>query len=108
MAVFLAVYLAVRLIGALIEGRVRNSKLSGADRLAGMAAGLLKGVLLSILLVFLLVVLLPRDARVLRESKAAPTAIVAGRWLAAAFPERIAESFREKMRSLEPPSPARK
>jgi uncharacterized membrane protein required for colicin V production len=100
--VFLAAYLAVRLIGGLIEGRVRTSKLSGSDRLAGMAAGLLKGALSSILIVFLLVILLPRDARLLRESKAAPTAVAAGTWLAAAFPERFAESFREKIRAIHP------
>ncbi|MFA6147447.1 MAG: CvpA family protein [bacterium] len=100
--VFLAVYLAVRLIGGLIEGQVRKSKLSGSDRLAGMAAGLLKGALFSILIVFLLVILLPRDARLLRESKAAPTAIAAGKRLAAAFPERFSESFREKIRTIHP------
>jgi membrane protein required for colicin V production len=100
--VFLAAYLAVRLIGGLIEDRVRKSKLSGSDRLAGMAAGLVKGALLSILIVFLLVILLPRDARLLRESKAAPTAIAAGQRIAAAFPERFAESFREKTRALRP------
>ena len=100
--VFLAAYLAVRLIGGLIEGRVRKSKLSGVDRLAGMAAGLLKGALFSILIVFLLVILLPRDARLLGESKAAPTAIAAGKRLAAAFPDRFAESFREKVRSVYP------
>lgn len=95
-AIFLAVLLVVRLIGILVEGRVRGSKLSGVDRLAGLAAGLLKGALLSVLVVFLLVVLLPRDSRVLRGSKAAPTAIAAGRWLAGVFPEKIAEPFREK------------
>ena len=100
--VFLAVYLVVRLIGGLIEDRVRKSKLSGSDRLAGMAAGLVKGALFSILIVFLLVILLPRDARLLRESKAAPTAISAGKRLADAFPERFAESFREKVRSFRP------
>ena len=100
--VFLAAYLVVRLIGGLIEGRVRKSKLSGSDRLAGMAAGLLKGALLSILIVFLLVILLPRDARLLRESKAAPTAIAAGNRLAAAFPDRFGESFREKIRAIRP------
>lgn len=100
--VFLAAYLAVRLVGGLIEGRVRKSTLSGSDRLAGMAAGLVKGALLSILIVFLLVILLPRDARLLRESKAAPTAIAAGNRLAAAFPDRFAESFREKIRAIRP------
>ncbi|MBW6502978.1 CvpA family protein [bacterium] len=100
--VFLAAYLGVRLIGGLIENRVRESKLSGTDRLAGMAAGLVKGALFSILIVFLLVILLPRDARLLRESKAAPTAIAAGKRLAAAFPDRFAESFREKVRSIHP------
>jgi membrane protein required for colicin V production len=100
--VFLAAYLAVRLIGGLIEGRVRKSKLSGTDRIAGMAAGLVKGALFSILIVFLLVILLPRDARLLRESKAAPTAMAAGKRLAAAFPDRFAESFREKMGSVYP------
>jgi len=100
--VFLAAYIAVRLIGGLIEDRVRKSKLSGSDRLAGMAAGLVKGALLSILIVFLLVILLPRDARLLRESKAAPAAVAAGKRLAAAFPDRFAESFREKVRSVHP------
>jgi len=103
--VFLAAYLAVRLIGGLIEGWVRKSKLSGTDRLAGMVAGAVKGVLLSILIVFLLVILLPADSRVLRESKAAPTAIAAGKWLASAFPERFAASFREKVRSAGPHAP---
>jgi len=100
--VFLAAYLAVRLIGGLIEGWVRKSTLSGTDRLAGMAAGLVKGALFSILIVFLLVILLPRDARLLRESKAAPAAMAAGKWLPAAFPDRFAESFREKVRSVYP------
>jgi membrane protein required for colicin V production len=100
--VFLAAYLAVRLIGGLIEDRVRKSKLSGSDRLAGLAAGLVKGALLSILIVFLLVILLPRDAPLLRGSKAAPAAVAAGSRLAAAFPERFAESFREKVRAIRP------
>jgi membrane protein required for colicin V production len=100
--VFLAAYLAVRLIGGLIEDRVRKSKLSGSDRLAGMAAGLVKGSLFSILIVFLLVILLPRDARLLQESKAAPVAVAAGKRLASAFPERFAELFREKVRSVRP------
>jgi len=100
--VFLAAYLAIRLIGGLIEDRVRKSKLSGSDRLAGMAAGLVKGALFSILIVFLLVILLPRDARLLQESKAAPVAVAAGKRLASAFPERFAELFREKVRSVRP------
>jgi membrane protein required for colicin V production len=94
--VFLAVWVAVRILGALVEGKVRGSKLSGMDRVAGLAAGLLKGGLVSVLLVFLLVVLLPKDARALRESKAAPYAIAGGRWLAGVFPAQIAEPFREK------------
>jgi membrane protein required for colicin V production len=100
--VFLAAYLAVRLAGGLIEDRVRKSKLSGTDRLAGMAAGLVKGALFSILIVFLLVILLPRDARLLRESKAAPTAISAGKWIANAFPHRFADTFREKISAIRP------
>jgi len=42
-----------------------------------------------------------------RESKAAPTVIAAGKWVASAFPERFAESFREKVRSIgqRPPVP---
>jgi membrane protein required for colicin V production len=99
--VFLPVYLALRLLGGLIEGRIRASKLSGADRLAGMAAGLAKGALVSVLVVFLLVIVLPRDSRALRQSKAAPYAISAGRWLVRAFPDRIGDSFREKARAVE-------
>jgi len=100
--VFLAAYLVVRLIGGLIEGRVRTSKLSGSDRLAGMAAGLLKGALLSILIVFLLVILLPRDARLLRESKVAFLVSVVGNRFAAAFTDRFGQSFREKVGSVYP------
>ncbi len=101
LAVFLLVYLAVRLLGALIEGRIRASQLSWADRMAGMAAGLAKGVLVSVLVVFLLVILLPGDSRALRQSKAAPHAISAGRWLAEVFPDRLAEPFREKAKAVE-------
>ena len=65
---------------------------------------------------FLLVILLPRDARLLRESKAAPTAVAAGKRLAAVFPDRFAEAFREKLQAAgshpasepEPESPSRK
>ena len=95
-AIFLAVLIAVRLIGGLVEGRVRGSKLSGVDRTTGMAVGLLKGAILSVIAVFLLVVVLPKDARILKESKAAPAAIAAGRWMAGVFPQKIAEPFREK------------
>ena len=101
LAAFLVVYLAVRLLGVLIEGRIRASKLSGADRMAGMAAGLVKGALVSVLVVFLLVILLSGDSRALRQSKAAPYAISAGRWLAEVFPDRLAESFREKAKAVE-------
>ena len=100
--VFLAAYLGVRLVGGLIEDRVRKSKLSGSDRLAGLVAGLVKGALFSILIVFLLVILLPRDAPLLRGSKAAPTAMAAGKRIASVFPDRFAESFREKVRSAYP------
>jgi len=105
LAVFLSVFLVLSLLGAFIEGRIRGSKMSGMDRLAGMVAGLAKGALLSVLLVFLLVIVLPGDSRVLRESKAAPLAISAGRWLQAVFPDRIAESFREKIRAAEKQPP---
>jgi membrane protein required for colicin V production len=96
LAVFLVVWVAVRLIGALVEGKVRGSKLSGMDRMAGLLVGLAKAALVSVLLVFLLVVLLPRDSRVLRESRAAPHAIAAGRWISGAFPGKIADPFLEK------------
>jgi membrane protein required for colicin V production len=101
--IFLAVYLAVRLVGLLVERWVRGSELSGTDRLAGMLAGLGKGVLLSVLLVFVLVILLPRDTSLLRESKLAPNAMVAARWMQKVFPERIRDSFREKIGELSTP-----
>ena len=94
---FLAVYLAVRLAGLLVERWVRGSELSGTDRIAGMLAGFGKGVLLSVLLVFVLVILLPRNASLLRESKLAPNAMVAAKWMQKVFPERIRDSFREKI-----------
>lgn len=109
LCVFAAVYLAVRLAGIPVERWVRSSKLSGTDRLAGGAAGLLKGALLSVLLVFFLVIFLPRDAAVLRESKAAPHAIAAAGWLGRAFPERIGAAFRAKLAAASPaerPQPA--
>jgi len=99
---FVAVYLAVRLVGLLVERWVRGSELSGTDRLAGMLAGFVKGVLLSVLLVFVLVILLPRDTSLLRESKLAPNAMVAARWMQKVFPERIRDGFREKIGDLSP------
>ncbi|MBI5576554.1 MAG: CvpA family protein [Deltaproteobacteria bacterium] len=93
----LAVYIAVRLIGLLVERWVRASKLSGTDRFLGGLAGAVKGSLVSVLLVFVLVVLLPRDASLLKSSKLAPHALVAAGWLEKTFPERIRESFREKI-----------
>jgi len=103
LCVFAAVYLAARIVGILVERWVRSSRLSGTDRLAGGAAGLLKGVLLSVLLVFFLVIFLPRDARLLRESKLAPRAAVAGRWLGHVFPERMAAAFRDRLSASGPP-----
>jgi membrane protein required for colicin V production len=100
----LGVYVAVRLIGLLAERWVRGTKLSGADRFLGMVAGLAKGALLSVLLVFFLALLLPRDASLLTGSKISPRLMVAARWMEGAFPERIRESFREKMRGEGPPA----
>ena len=100
---FLAVYLAVRLAGLLVERWVRGSALSGTDRIAGMLAGFGKGVLLSVLLVFVLVILLPRNASFLRESKLAPKAMVAARWIQKVFPERIRHAFQEKIGDLSTP-----
>lgn len=93
---FVAVYLVFRLVGLLIERWVRGSELSGTDRFAGMLAGVMKGALLSVLLVFVLVILLPRDTSLLRESKLAPRAMVAAKWVQKVFPERISNAFREK------------
>ena len=101
--IFLAVYLAVRLVGLLVERLVRGSELSGTDRIAGMLAGFGKGVLLSVLLVFVLVILLPRNASFLRESKLAPKAMVAARWIQKVFPERIRHAFQEKIGDLSTP-----
>lgn len=95
---FVTVYFAVRVVGSMAERRVRGSKLSGVDRLTGGAAGLLKGLLLSILTVFLLVVFLPRDAQLLKTSKLSPRVIVAARWMAPAFPEKVRQAFDEKFR----------
>lgn len=103
--VFLAVFLVCLLLGTFIEGRIRGSKLSAADRIGGLAVGLAKGALLSVLLVFLLVIVLPKDAVVLRDSKAVPVAVSAGRWLAEVFPDRIADSFLEKVRAAEKQPP---
>lgn len=98
----LAVYIAVRLIGLLIERWVRGTKLSGTDRFLGLVAGAAKGVFLSILLVYFLAILLPRNAPLLAESKLAPRLMDAARWMENAFPERIRESFKEKMRAVAP------
>jgi membrane protein required for colicin V production len=103
--VLLAVYIGVRLIGLLVERWIRGTKLSGTDRFLGMLAGLAKGVLVSILLVFFLILLLPRDAPLLKGSKLSPRLMVAARWMESAFPERIREKFREKMRAE--PDPGR-
>lgn len=94
---FLAAYLCVRLIGALAERLVRESTLSGTDRFAGALAGFAKGVLVSILLVIVLVVVLPRNPPLLANSRLAPRAIAAAEWGIRVFPDRIADSFREKI-----------
>lgn len=104
----LAVYIAVRLIGLLIERWVRGTKLSGTDRFLGLVAGAAKGVILSILLVVFLAVLLPRNAPLLAESKLTPRLMDAARWMENAFPERIRESFKEKMRAVAPRPAAEK
>jgi len=98
----LGVYVAVRLIGLLVERWVRGTKLSGTDRFLGLLAGAAKGAFLSVLLVFFLALLLPRDVSLLKGSKLSPRLMVAARWMEGAFPERIRESFREKMRAAEP------
>lgn len=95
------VYITVRLVGLLFERSVRGTKLSGADRFLGLLAGLAKGAFLSVLLVFFLTLLLPRDASLLKGSKLSPRLMVAARWVERAFPERIRESFREKIRAAE-------
>ncbi len=97
---FLGVYVIVRLAGLIVERVVRSSELSGTDRAAGMVAGFVKGALLSVLLVFVLVIILPKDTAFLRESKLAPTAMEAARWMGKLFPERIREGFREKIREI--------
>ncbi len=102
LVLLVSVYLLVRLAGIWIEGRVRKSKLSGADRFAGMLAGLVKGILFAVIFVFLLVVFLPREAKVLRESRLSPTVIAAGRLAARVFPERIGAMFREKVEGAVP------
>lgn len=98
----LAVYIAVRLVGLLVERWVRNTKLSGMDRFLGFLAGAAKGALLSVLLVFVLVILLPRNAPLLTGSRLAPRLTLAANWVKGVFPERIRESFREKLGALEP------
>lgn len=95
-----AVYIAVRLIGLLVEHWVRKTKLSAMDRFLGLLAGAAKGLILSVLLVFFLVILLPKDAALLKGSKLAPRMIAAAGWVEKAFPDRIRDSFREKLRSL--------
>jgi len=97
----LAVYIAVRLVGLLVEQWVRKTKLSGMDRFLGFLAGAVKGALLSVLLVFVLVILLPRNASLLTGSKLAPRLTLAADWVKDIFPERIRESFREKLSALE-------
>ncbi|NJD63516.1 MAG: CvpA family protein [Deltaproteobacteria bacterium] len=98
----LAVYIAVRLIGLLIERWLRGTKLSGTDRFLGLVAGAAKGGFLSILLVVFLAILLPRNAPLLAGSKLSPRLMDAARWMENAFPERIRESFKEKMRAVAP------
>jgi membrane protein required for colicin V production len=94
---FLGVYLVVRLVGLIVERWVRSSELSGTDRAAGMLAGFVKGAVLSVLLVFVLVIILPRGTALVRESKLAPRAMDAARWVQKVFPEEIRRSYREKI-----------
>lgn len=104
----LAVYIVVLLIGLLVERWVRGTKLSGTDRFLGFVGGAAKGVFLSVLLVVFLALLLPRDAPLLAGSKLSPRLMVAARWMESAFPERIRESFKEKVRAIAPRPAAEK
>jgi len=104
---FLGVYLLVRLAGLVVERWVRSSELSGTDRAAGMVAGFVKGALLSVLLVFVLVILLPPGTALVRESKLAPKAMAAARWVQRVFPEKIRRAYREKVGEV-PPLPGGK
>ena len=99
--ILLVTYIIVFLLGCFIKDKVHGVKLSFLDRVLGLLAGLLKGGLLAVLLVFVLTIVLPKDAKVLRESITAPHAIVAGKWLAKGFPAHISDYLHEKVRAAE-------
>ena len=101
LAILLVVFVASIFLGGFIERKIHSTKLSFMDRVLGLAAGLLKGGVLAVLLVFVLVILLPEDAPALRKSRTVPQVIAAGKWIAKAFPARIADSFHEKIRAAE-------
>lgn len=94
LAAFVAVYIAARLLGLLVERWIRESRLSGVERLAGGAAGLAKGALLAILFVFLLTVALPKGYEPLARSRYAPRALDAGAWLSRHLPDAVGGAFR--------------
>ena len=96
-----AVYVAVRLVGWAVEYTMRSDKMSGSERLTGALAGLVHGAALSVVVVILLVAVSPREAALLRESKAAPAAVKAAEWVQGVFPKEVRDPFREKAPAAE-------
>lgn len=104
-AVFVAVYLAARLVGYAVEHTLRGEKVSGAERLTGALAGLVHGAALSVVVFVFLVAVSPRDAAILRESKAAPAAATVAGWVKSIFPGALREPLREKAPAAESRGP---
>ena len=98
-----AVFIMIALIGSFIGGKIRNTRMSAVNRVLGLFAGMLKGGLLSVLLVYILIIIMPKEAAPLRKSFAVPYALAAGQWLIKEAPPQVTDSFKEKLRAIEPP-----
>ena len=96
--VFLVAFVLIRLIGH-AAGSDAQRAVDPGDRAFGGLVGIARGLLLAGLLASLLVALLPRDGRVLRDSRAVPLFAPLGGVIAQVAPgwlrERIVDGWRE-------------
>ena len=87
-AAFLVAFLLIRVTGHAI-GSSAQAGPGGTDRFLGVAFGAVRGILLAAAIGSLLVAYLPREARVIRESRALPFLAPAGRLIGSLAPDEL-------------------
>jgi uncharacterized membrane protein required for colicin V production len=103
--ILLAVFVTVALIGSFVGSKIRDSRLSYINRVLGLFAGMFKGLLLAVMLVYILVFMMPKNAQLLQKSFTVPYVVSAGHLMVNAFPAKMSDSFKEKLRAIEKQPP---